>query len=112
MSLQINRNFAAISAGALTSYHANQTTMGKAITRVSTGKRVNTAADDVSAYMSSHRLKSDADAYNALQKGIQNGSSYLNAADKAMTSIIDTLTAMREKALEYANAEGTTEKDV
>ncbi|MBQ7198440.1 MAG: flagellin, partial [Selenomonadaceae bacterium] len=112
MSLQINRSFAAISDGALQSYHSNQTTMGKSITRVSTGKRVNTAADDVGAYASSHRLKADSAAYNALYRGVQSGATYLNAADKAMTSIVDMLTAMREKALEYQTTDNDDQKTV
>lgn len=112
MSLQINRSFAAISAGALQSYHTNQTTMGKSITRVSTGKRVNTAADDVGAYASSRRIKADSAAYNALYRGVQSGATYLNAADKAMTSIVDMLTAMREKALEYHTTDNDAQQKV
>jgi len=101
MSLNINSNFAAISNGALAAMKQSQTIMGKSIAHVSTGKKVNSAADGASAYVSSQIAKSDAQGYNGLNSGVQNGSSYLNAADKAMSSVVEMLTAMREKSLEY-----------
>lgn len=101
MSLRINSNFAAISDGALRSQHSYQNKMGKAITRVSTGKRVNTAADDVVAYNASKRIRSDAVGYNALNQSIQNSSVYLQAADTASAQVVDTVTAIREKYIAY-----------
>ena len=101
MSLRINSNFAAISDGALRSQHSYQNKMGKAITRVSTGKRVNTAADDVVAYNASKRIRADAVGYNALNQNIQNSSVYLQAADTASTQVVDTVTAIREKYIAY-----------
>lgn len=101
MSLRINSNFAAISDGALRSQHSYQNKMGKAITRVSTGKRVNTAADDVVAYNASKRIRADAVGYNALNQNIQNSSVYLQAADTASAQVVDTVTAIREKYIAY-----------
>lgn len=101
MSLNINRNFGAISGGALTALNAHQSQMGKSITRVSTGMRVNSAADDASAYLASRRIKSDSDGYTALYNGLQTGSAKLNAADSAVSSVLDVLNAMKAKALEY-----------
>lgn len=101
MSLRINSNFAAISDGALRSQHSYQNKMGKAITRVSTGKRVNTAADDVVAYNASKRIRADATGYNALNQSIQNSSVYLQAADTASAQVVDTVTAIREKYIAY-----------
>ncbi len=109
MSLNINKNFGAISSGALMSLNKSQTAMGKSITRVSTGMRVNSPADDVSAYMTSRRIKSDSDGYNALYNGVQNSSVKLNAADSAVSSVLDILNAMKSKALEYNAAANDTE---
>lgn len=101
MSLNINKNFGAMAGGALTALNAHQSQMGKSITRVSTGMRVNSPADDASAYLTSRRIKSDSDGYTALYNGLQAGSAKLNAVDSAVSSTIDVLNAMRFKALEY-----------
>jgi len=107
MSLQINRNFAAMSAGALQSLHSNQTTMGKAITHVSTGKRVNTAADDIGAYLGGRRFQSDAEGYKALHTGVQNGAAYLNSVETAFDSFSNTLQQMRNLAIAHKNETDT-----
>lgn len=108
MSLQINRNFAAMSAGALQSLHSNQTTMGKAISHVSTGKRVNTAADDIGAYLSGRRFQSDAEGYKALHTGVQNGAAQLHAVETAFDSFSNTLQNMRTLAIQYQNESDST----
>lgn len=107
MSLNINKNFGAISNGALTSLNAHQSAMGKAITRVSTGMRVNSPTDDVSAYLTSRKIKADSDGYTALYNGLQSGSAKLNAADSAVSSVLDILNAMKSKALEYQAVDKT-----
>ncbi len=104
MSLNINKNFGAIAGGALTALNAHQSEMGKSITRVSTGMRVNGPADDVAAYMTSRRIKSDSDGYTALYNGLQTGSAKLNAADAAVSSVLDVLNSMKSKALQYQAA--------
>ena len=101
MSLQINRSFAANSANALQAYHTNQTTMGKAITNVSTGKRVNSAADDVASYLASKKFQNDTNGYSALYKGVQNGATYLNAVNTGCDSIAEALRRMSEISREY-----------
>ena len=101
MSLQINRSFAANSANALQAYHTNQTSMGKAITNVSTGKRVNSAADDVTSYLASKKFQNDTSGYSALYKGVQNGATYLNAVNTGFDSIAEALRRMSELARDY-----------
>lgn len=104
MSLNINKNFGAIANGALLSLNSHQTAMGKAVTRVSTGMRVNSPADDVSAYMAGKKIQADSTGYTTLANGIQTTSAKLNAADAATSSVLDILNAMKAKAIEYQAA--------
>lgn len=104
MSLNINKNFGAIANGALLSLNSHQTAMGKAVTRVSTGMRVNSPVDDVTAYMTGKRIQADSTGYTTLANGIQTTSAKLNAADAATSSVLDILNAMKAKAIEYQAA--------
>lgn len=101
MALLVQSNFSGISARAVTSMNSSQAKMGKAIGHISTGKRVQSAADDVASYISSNKIKADAAGYRALYNGVQNGSVYLNGTDRAMSSLMDMLTAMKETSLQY-----------
>lgn len=105
MSLNINKNFASISNHALASLNKHQSVMGKAITRVSTGMRVNSPADDASAYMTAKKIEADSAGYTALANGIQTSSAKLNAADSQASSVLDILNSMKAKALEYISAD-------
>lgn len=101
MALTVNSNFSAASSIALNSMKTNKSAMAKSIAHVSTGSRVTSISDDVSAYIASKRLKGDSDGYKALYNNVQNGATYLNAADRAMSSVLDILSSMKAKASEY-----------
>ena len=108
MALAINGNFAAIAGGALTAMKSNQGLMGKSITRISTGSKLSTN-DNASALISSNKIKADADGYRALYSGIQSGSAKLNAASTAANSMLDILSSMKSKAIEYSAANGNSD---
>lgn len=101
MALAINSNFAAIAGGALTAMKSNQGLMGKSITRISTGSKLSTN-DNASALISANKIKADADGYRALYSGIQSGSAKLNAASTAANSMLDILSSMKSKAIDYS----------
>ena len=104
MSLNINKNFGAIANNALFSLNSHQTAMGKAVTRVSTGMRVNSPVDDASAYMTSKKIQADATGYETLANGMQTSSAKLNAANSLASSVLDILNSMKAKAIEYQAA--------
>lgn len=108
MSLNINKNFGAIANNAATSMGLRQSAMGKAISRISTGKRVNGPSDDPTAYMASRRIEADSAGYTTLANGIQTASTKLNAIDSGISSVLDVLNAMKAKALEYNAADDAT----
>ena len=109
MALLVHSNFAGISARSAVSMNASQAKMGKAISHISTGKRVQSAADDVASYVAANKIKADGDGYRALANSVQNGAVYLNATDRAMSSLMDMLTAMKETSLNYAALTSSTD---
>ena len=110
MALAINSNFAAIAGGALTAMKSNQGLMGKSITRISTGSKLSTN-DNASALISANKIKADADGYRALYNGVQSGSAKLSAASTAANSMLDILSAMKSKAIEYDAASDGSAKN-
>lgn len=100
MSLNINRNFAAMSGIANASLKSHQTAMGRAMNHVSTGKGVARASDGASSYMSSQKIRGEASGYEALNQGVQRAGAKLNTIDAATSSVLDVLQAMKAKVAE------------
>ncbi|GHU86501.1 flagellin [Deferribacterales bacterium] len=82
----------------------NLLAMDKSIGRLSTGRRVNSAADDAVALMASHRLTSNAAAYTALSDRAQVMSSAMNTASSGADSIVGLLQQMRSLAASASGA--------
>ena len=100
----INTNIS--SSIAQSSLAKNERALGKAMEQLSTGKRINSAADDAAGLAISSRMTAQ---INGLSKAIQNandGISMLNTAEGAMVEMTNMLQRMRELALQSAN--GTT----
>jgi flagellin len=103
MAFSINTNLSAFSAyNALTKVNQNT---GKAQLRLSTGKRINGAADDTSGY----RVGKDLEAKSAVQKAqLNNGGSaknYLATAEASLDKVNDLLNQISAK---YTDAQDPT----
>jgi len=70
---------------------------------MSSGKRINKSADDVSGLSISTRMETQLRSQEAGRKNIQETLSMLQTAEGGMTSIIDQLQRMRELALQASN---------
>ena len=103
MALVINTNtLANFSANSLNNIYNN---LSKSVERLSTGLRVNSAADDSGALLLSEQLKSQMTGYKQGINNIQDGVSLLQTADGALSQIDIDLTRMKELA--EAAATGT-----
>ena len=105
MSLKISSDFSAMANSTLSQLHKHQSAMGKSIERVSTGYKVNGADDGSLKLYMTRKFDMKADEQTATNESMQVGASFLNMADKALNSILDTLKQMRENALAVANGE-------
>ena len=77
--------------------------MQRSIGRLSSGLRVQSAADDAAGLAVSENMRAQLRGYQQAQRNTNDGISILNTAEAAYQSISDTLVRMRELAVEAAN---------
>ena len=87
---------------------ANQT-ISQASQRLSTGLRVNSAADDVAGLAVANDLKTQIGSYNAVLTNLAQGSAVTQTVDSALTQIVDILGYMRVAAVSAESSTSTTE---
>ena len=101
MALRINYNLAASSAQRGLS--ASQDAYAKQANRLSTGLRINSAADDAAGMAVSEKLKNQVRGLNQAQRNAQDGISLIQTAEGALTETHSLLARMRELAVQSSN---------
>ena len=99
--LSINTNVGALQA-ATASYSVNKS-METSMNRLSTGKRINSAADDAAGLQISQRLTAEIRGIDQAIRNAADGQSMLATAEGATIEIHAILQRMRELALQAAN---------
>jgi|SRR5581483_1698936 len=101
MPLRINFNYEAMTAqrGLMTTQFA----FHKAVEQLSTGLRINRAADDAAGLAVSEKLKNQVRGLNQAQRNAQDGVSLLQTAEGGLDEIHSILARMRELAVQAAN---------
>lgn len=110
MAITINTNVASINA---------QRNLGRTagalqgnFGRLSTGLRINTAADDAAGLAISEKLRAQIRGLSQAERNANDGISLLQTAEGAMNEVSGILTRMRELAVQSANGTvGTTERE-
>lgn len=105
MSMIIKNNKSAINA--LNTLNKNSDAMAKSLQKVSTGMRINGAADDSSGYAISERMKVQLRSLEQDNRNAQNGISMLKVAEGAVSSTVEILKTLKEKAINAANDTNT-----
>lgn len=72
-------------------------------TQLSSGKRINSAADDAAGLAISQKLESQTNGYDVGAENVKDGISVLNIADGAMDGITDYLQRIRELSVKASN---------
>ncbi|HEY8538994.1 MAG TPA: flagellinolysin, partial [Steroidobacteraceae bacterium] len=109
MALVLNTNVASLNAQR--NLNASQGTLGKALQRLSSGLRINSAADDAAGLAISERMTTQVRGLNQAMRNANDGISFLQTADGALASITENLQRIRELAVQAANStNGTTER--
>jgi flagellin len=109
MSITLNTNIASLRAqrNLTMTQHRLETNFG----RLSTGLRINTAADDAAGLAISEKLKSQIRSLSQAERNAQDGNSLLQVAEGAMNEVSGILTRMRELAVQSAtDTLGATER--
>ena len=101
----INTNTAAINA----QYNLSkvQSAMDDAMSALSSGKRITSAADDAAGLSIVTRMESQVRGLNQAMRNAADGQSMVDTAEGAMDEITNMLQRMRELALQAANGTNT-----
>ena len=83
--------------------------MGKAMEQLSTGKRINTAADDAAGLAISSRATSQIRGLDQAVRNANDGISMLQTAEGAMVEVTNMLQRMRELSVQSANDTNTAD---
>ncbi len=75
----------------------------KATTRLSSGKRINSASDDAAGLAVYTSLEADSKIYNRARLNADDGISITNIADSTLSTVSDITTRQRELAMQSAN---------
>ena len=101
MALRINYNLA--SSSALRGLSASQDAYAKQANRLSTGLRINTAADDAAGMAVSEKLKNQVRGLNQAHRNAQDGVSLVQTAEAGLSETHSLLARMRELAVQASN---------
>ncbi|HEY9071296.1 MAG TPA: flagellin [Candidatus Ozemobacteraceae bacterium] len=106
MALRINTNVTALSAHR--NLVGNDEKLSSSIERLSSGLRINRAADDAAGLTISEKLRTQVRGINRAIMNVQDGISLIQTAEGALNEIQSMLQRMRELALQSGNDTLTT----
>lgn len=102
----INNNISSMNA--LRNLGVNGLGMGKTMERLSSGYRINRAADDAAGLAISEKMRAQISGLNVAQRNAQDGVSMLQTAEGGMEEIHKMLRRMRDLSLQANNGSNTT----
>jgi len=105
MAMVVKNNMSAIST--LNTLNKNSAGLSKSLAKVSSGQRVNGAADDASGYAISERMRVQVRALDQDNRNTQSGTSMMKVAEGAVSSTVDILKTLKEKVVSAANDDKT-----
>jgi flagellin len=108
--MRINANIAALNASRNLS--GTNSSLAKSLEKLSSGYRINRAADDAAGLAISEGLRSEIKGATQAQRNAQDGISFIQTAEGALTEVHSMLQRMRELAMQAANttSDGTAEQ--
>ncbi|WP_225216508.1 flagellin N-terminal helical domain-containing protein [Microbacterium pullorum] len=101
MGMQIATNVSALNA--YRNLSATQNDLSKSLEKLSSGMRINRAADDAAGLAISEGLKSQVNGLNVAQRNAQDGISVIQTAEGALTEVHSLLQRVRDLAVQAGN---------
>ena len=105
MGMVVKNNMSAVST--LNTLNKNSNALSKSLQKVSSGMKINGAADDASGYAISERMRVQIRGLDQANANTQNGSSMMKVAEGAVSSTVDILKTLKEKVINAANDTNT-----
>ncbi|WP_315437112.1 flagellin [uncultured Selenomonas sp.] len=107
MAMVVKNNMSAVNT--LNILNKNQSALAKSLQKVSSGMKINTAGDDASGYAISERMRVQIRSLDQDNQNAQNGNSMMRTAEGAVSSTVEILKTLKEKAINAANDTNTDE---
>jgi flagellin len=105
--MRINHNISALNTHRQMSM--NTVNAGKGMEKLSSGLRINRAADDAAGLSISEKMRGQIRGLNQAQRNAQDGISLIQTAEGAMNEVSDMLVRLKELAVQKANGTYQTE---
>lgn len=103
----INHNIASLNT--LNQLSKNESATQKSLEKLSSGLRINSAADDAAGLAISEKMKSQINGLDQAKSNAQDGTSLIQTAEGALSETTDILQRMRELAVQAGNGTNTSE---
>ena len=105
MSLVVNTNVSSLTAQRALAYA--DSLQGEAMTRLSTGSKINSASDDAAGLAIAQRMTSQVNGLNMAVKNANDGISLTQSVEGALVEVSDMLQRLRELSVQAANDTNT-----
>ena len=105
--MRINTNISALRAN--TYLNANNNALTKSLERLSSGYRINSAADDAAGMAISQKMKTQIAALDQADRNSSDGISLIQTAEGALSEVTNMLQRMRQLSVQAANGTYTDE---
>lgn len=102
MGFRIQNNIEALNAQK--NLNISSTAMGKSLQRLSSGYRINTAADDAAGLAVSQQFRADIASYKVASQNVSEANALLQVAEGSMDQIGNMLTRLKELATQASSA--------
>ncbi|WP_460772434.1 flagellin N-terminal helical domain-containing protein [Microbacterium sp. GXF7504] len=107
MGMQINTNVSALNA--YRNLSSTQNDLSKSLEKLSSGLRINRAADDAAGLAISEGLRSQVNGLNVAARNAQDGISVIQTAEGALTEVHSILQRMRDLSVQAGNDSNNAE---
>jgi flagellin len=106
MGLRINTNLAAFNTNRNLTRTSNS--LNRSMEKLSSGFRINRAADDAAGLSISERMRSQINGFEQAARNAEDGQSLVNTAEGALSQVSDMLQRVRELAVQELNGTNDT----
>ncbi|MEA5040809.1 MAG: flagellin [Clostridiaceae bacterium] len=105
--MRINNNITALNT--FNKYTSNTQAASKAMEKLSSGLRINRAADDAAGLSISEKMRSQIAGLDQSNRNVEDGISYIQTAEGALEEVSDMLVRMKELSVESSNGTYSSE---
>ena len=105
MGMVVKNNMSAVQT--LNTLNKNSNALSKSLQKVSSGMKINGAADDASGYAISERMRVQIRGLDQANSNTQNGNAMMKVAEGAVSSTVEILKTLKEKVISASNDTNT-----